>query len=105
MKALIAIASIIGSTALRGVTLAVLWTWFIAGPQAPFSELPELSVVQALGVAMVVSFLTYRAQTETNRRSSYETKGFGEILAEGILQEVLYIGLVWLMAIILHAMM
>lgn len=93
IKVLIAIASIVGSTILRGFTLAVMWGWFIAGPEAPFKGLPQLSIVGALSVSMVVSFLTYHAQVD-NRPARYGRKSFGELATEGIFTEFIYIGLI-----------
>ncbi|MDP3726358.1 MAG: hypothetical protein Q8R36_04140 [bacterium] len=45
---------VVGSIA-NGFVLSVLWGWFIV----PTLGLPALSVVQAIGIAMVVSYLTY----------------------------------------------
>ena len=42
---------------MKGWALAVLWGWFIV----PFG-LPALTIVQAIGVAIVVSHLTHQAQ-------------------------------------------
>lgn len=39
---------------LKGVALQMLWGWFII----PIFHLPPLSLLQAIGVAMVVGFLT-----------------------------------------------
>ena len=48
---LIAVASI-----WRGYVFSVLWGWFIV----PTFALPALSIPLAIGIAMVVSFLTYQ---------------------------------------------
>jgi hypothetical protein len=46
-------------TAANGWALATLWEWFIL---PVFESAPALGVVQAAGIAMVVSFLTYQRQ-------------------------------------------
>ena len=44
----------------NGYVLSILWSWFII----PFG-LPQLSIAHAIGVGMVMSFLTYQHQTST----------------------------------------
>ena len=44
------------STVLNGWALHLLWGWFFV----PIFNLPVLSIGQSIGVAMVVSFLTYQ---------------------------------------------
>ncbi len=41
---------------LNGWALSVLWGWFFV----PTLGLPALDIVQAIGIAMVVSYLTYQ---------------------------------------------
>jgi hypothetical protein len=41
---------------LNGWALSVLWGWFFV----PTLGLPELGIVQAIGIAMVVGYLTYQ---------------------------------------------
>ena len=48
---------------LRGYVLSILWRWFMV----PTLGLPQLSVVQAIGIAMVVSFLTYHDDLDLQR--------------------------------------
>lgn len=43
------------STMWKGYVLSVLWAWFAV----PFG-LPVLGVVQAMGIALLVTFLTYQ---------------------------------------------
>jgi hypothetical protein len=104
VKVLVAIAGIVGAAILRGLALAVMWSWFIAGPEGPFKGVPQLSIVNAIGLSMVVSFLTNHANTSMQKQSSHETKGFGQFLVEGLATEIFYIGIIWIMALIVHAM-
>lgn len=55
----IAILAVLGVTTITGTimngwALTVLWTWFIV----PVFNLPTLSIIQAIGIGMVVTFLT-----------------------------------------------
>ncbi len=45
-------------TLLNGWALHLLWLWFIV----PIFNLPALSIGQAIGLGMIVSFLTYHYQ-------------------------------------------
>ncbi len=44
------------TTLLEGYVLSVLWRWFMV----PILGLPALSVVQAIGIALVVAMLTHQ---------------------------------------------
>lgn len=61
------------STMVNGWALMTLWGWFIV----PIFGLPSLTIVQAIGVAMVISFLTKRHDlSEQKKRSTSETISF-----------------------------
>jgi hypothetical protein len=103
MKVLVAIASIVGSAIMRGFTLAVLWGWFIAGPEAPFHGLPQLSIVNAIGLALVVGFVTNHGNSNP-REDSRPLKSFGDVLLEALIKDFIELGVVWATALSLHAM-
>lgn len=46
------------SCLLRGWVLSILWRWFMV----PTLGLPALSVLQAIGIALVVGMLTHQSQ-------------------------------------------
>lgn len=50
------IVLVVLGTIFNGYALSILWAWFIA----PTFHLPELSVTQAIGIAIVVNYLTHR---------------------------------------------
>ena len=54
---------IVVSSLLNGYVLSVVWGWFFV----PVLNLPPISVLQAIGIAMVVSFLTYH---DSGKKSS-----------------------------------
>lgn len=49
-------AIIFGMAILNGFVLSILWGWFIV----PVFHLAVLSIPQAIGLGMIVAFLTYR---------------------------------------------
>lgn len=52
---------------LNGYALAVLWGWFVV----PVFRLTALSVVQAIGIAMVVSYLTQSSSSAIDKSDSW----------------------------------
>ena len=58
-----------------GYVLSMMWGWFIV----PVFHLPTLSIVQAIGVGMVVSFLVrsyFMAKEDINKKSKWEKVGY-----------------------------
>lgn len=90
------------ATVLRGLSIAVFWNWFIAGQGAAFEgSAPMLSVIQALGISLVVAFLTYEFQND----SDTDGADASEIVVKGIAKSLGYFIMFWLMAIIYHSIM
>lgn len=61
-----AVTTIVGAI-MNGWALAMLWAWFIV----PIFNLPTLSIVQAIGIGMVVSFLTRHSINKEEPRPDY----------------------------------
>lgn len=60
------VAFIVGGTLLRGWVLSVLWGWFMVTT----FHLPRLSIPAALGLSVVVSYLTWQIiDVESPKRS------------------------------------
>lgn len=78
----------------RGGTLSVLWAWFIAGASAPFEgQAPHLNIGEALGVSLVVTFLT----------SSPKDLELGDVnRAEQIARSVVFYTAVWVLALVVR---
>lgn len=81
MTALAVLGGIVGvgilmvfSSIFNGYALSVLWGWFVV----PTFGAPALGVVPAIGVAMVVSYLTYQMHDCKKEETS-----FGETIAKG----------------------
>ncbi|MGH1470118.1 MAG: hypothetical protein ACRBCS_02935 [Cellvibrionaceae bacterium] len=60
---------LMANTILRGFVLCQLWAWFVVDT---FS-LPQLRVIEALGVSLIVSFLTISGTTNKSDRSFNES--------------------------------
>lgn len=79
---------------LNGVALQLLWGWFII----PIFHLPPLSLLQAIGVGMVVSFLTKQYIPKGEGEGENET---GKIILHIILSPLVAIVIGW----IIHSFM
>lgn len=62
------------SNILNGWVLSLLWSWFFV----PTLGLPHLSVIQAIGVAMVITYLTTHRGTESDDSNKSSTEKFVE---------------------------
>lgn len=85
----------------RGGSLDVFWDWFISGPEAPFhGSAPDISLIQALGLALVVTYLVFQFHdTDNNGRSA------GEVIAYSFGQFIVLTGTLWVAAIIYRGIM
>ena len=68
---IIAFGFVFLSACLDGWALSVLWGWFIV----PIFGLPVLTQVQALGVALVMGFMT-KQYTQTDKDRNWEGVGY-----------------------------
>lgn len=83
MLFLLAIPAIVVVSALaNGFVLTKLWSWFIT----PVFDLPALSLVPAIGLGLVVSFLTYQY---TNSQSSKNDKSLMEVTISATLTAII----------------
>ena len=84
--ALIALAAI-----LNGYALSVLWSWFMV----PTFHLPPLGIVPAMGMAMVVSFLTYHYDEDKAKEQASQSERIGKVCMSIILRPVMALILGW----------
>lgn len=80
----------------NGYALSVLWGWFVV----PTFGTPDLDVVPAIGIAMVVSYLTY--QTHDCKK---EETTFGETIAKGTVINILKSSFALFLGWIVHLFM
>lgn len=66
MKILLILALAIATVPLNGLALVLLWIWFIV----PVFHLPPLTVAQALGLSVTVTFVTSQYTGKDDRNTS-----------------------------------
>ena len=75
---------------LNGWALSVLWGWFFV----PTLRLPELGIVQAIGIAMVVGYLTYQ-HIDTQPKSGDGTSKLIETGVNSVIRPVFAVAFGW----------
>jgi hypothetical protein len=80
----------------RGAVFVKLWEWFI---QPVFVNAPTISLVEAIGISLVVSFLAYQGN------ESDDSDSLGEAIFKIIFDPIFYYGLVYVVATIVHSFM
>lgn len=81
--------TIIGAI-LNGWALSILWGWFIV----PVFKFPQLTIIQAIGVAMVASLLTKTYSTQDKYKGLEDR--VAELIGSAIVAPVLAVGFGWL---------
>lgn len=69
----------------QGLVLKILWGWFMV----PTFGLPSLDIPQALGLALVVTFLTHQT---TKREDEDAGEVFARILINGFVEGLFFLG-------------
>lgn len=77
---IVIIPALVGSI-VNGWAFATLWGWFIV----PIFALPSLRLAEAIGVALIVSFLT-----APRMKQDEITESLGEVIVNATLQLILY---------------
>lgn len=77
------------STVLNGFALSVIWNWFLPG----IFGLPELRVVEAMAIALIVSYLTH--QYDDAKKEHEGTEALGHALGVTIIKPLLALGIAW----------
>lgn len=80
------------SSIFNGYVLSVLWGWFIV----PVFNLPVLTVVPAIGIAMVVSYLTYQYNKSDEDDNKISSEKIGKLIAMAILRPLLALFFGWI---------
>jgi len=70
---------------LNGWALTLLWSWFVV---PTFPDLPVLSLGQAIGLGMIISFLTYQY---IDAEPSKEDNSAFKAVAATILRPIIYV--------------
>ena len=74
---------IIFSTIINGYTFSVLWDWFIVSTFG----MPELTIFQSIGLAIVVGFLTYKEDKTNKVKEAKDVliEGFSTIISKALM--------------------
>ena len=83
------------SSILRGYVLTWLWLWFIV----PVFHLPELGIVQAIGISAVVGFLTTKYSNVDE--SELKKKTFATAVIESFCLSLAILGIGYLVKLFL----
>jgi hypothetical protein len=75
------IGLIVFTSILNGYVLSVLWSWFIV----PTFNIPSLNIPTAIGVALVVEYLTYQIKIDENDKKT----SFGEKMSDRFIISIL----------------
>ena len=95
MYALAGVGAIVGVLGLlaisamwKGYVLTVLWGWFVV----PTFGLPVLALAPAIGVSLVVSFLTHQSDA-TKEQEGSSSERFAKSVAHALLMPALVLGI------------
>jgi hypothetical protein len=72
----------------KGYVLTVLWGWFVV----PTFGLPVLALAQAIGMSLVVSFLTHQSDATKEQKGSWSQR-FAKSVAYALLMPALVLGI------------
>lgn len=64
-----ALALVFAGALWSGYVLSILWSWFMA----PIFSLPMLSIPQAIGVALVIGYLTKQSKSNLKKDENHES--------------------------------
>lgn len=87
-----------GTTILRGIVLQALWGWFVAET----FNIVELTLAQAIGLSLVVSFLTYQYDA---RNADENDRGAVESLVLALMVSLMLNGFAYISGAIVHSFM
>lgn len=89
----------IAVTVFRGYVLSEMWEWFIV----PFG-VKSLNVVHAIGLSMIVAFLTYQHDAAKEVKRDPSATFMGKLI-EGFIAGNLYTAMMWGLGATIHAFM
>jgi len=79
------------SSVLEGYVFSVLWGWFIV----PTFNAPQLSVVSVIGIAMMLSFITYQYNKDKSEESVH--RGFIRLILRSISLSIIILLFGWIL--------
>ena len=89
------LAVIVVSSIMNGLVLSILWSWFVT----PVFDLPVLTIVQAIGIGLVVTMLTYHKSESKEGKDTTEL--IAEIVSAAVFQPLFYLFFGWVVRMFL----
>ena len=86
------VAVMVGSALWRGYVLSTLWGWFVV----PLFGLPKLAIAPAIGLSLVVGFLTYQTPPDVEERKRDGVDKWVRIVVLAALLPALSLGMGWI---------
>ncbi len=82
------------ATTFNGLTLSVLWIWFIV----PTFKVPVLSIPVAIGIALIVGLLTARVAKKDNQDAKAKAKdgNHGELIGSSFATPLMILFVGWI---------
>lgn len=84
------LALLVLSSMWKGYVLTVLWAWFVV----PTFGLPALAIAPAIGLAMVVSFLTHQRDASKEPEGDFSAR-MAKSVAHALVMPALVLGIGW----------
>jgi uncharacterized membrane protein SpoIIM required for sporulation len=84
------LALMVLSSMWKGYVLTVLWAWFLV----PVFGLPALAIAPAIGLALVVSFLTYQSDASKEPEGEFSER-MAKAVAHALLMPAFVLGIGW----------
>lgn len=94
--ALMLFVVVVGGTAvIRGVTLSILWSWFMV----PVFGLPALSIASAIGLCLVAGYIFHKFQPEDSVDPDVQRKKVVKNLSSPVVQSLAVLFLGWIVTL------
>ena len=77
------------STLLNGWALSVIWNWFMP----VIFHLPALRLVEAMGIALTVAYLTHQYSDAQSKHDGWEA--VGHAVVHTVVKPLLAVGIAW----------
>ncbi len=79
------------SSIFNGYTLSILWEWFIV----PVFGLPQLSVAPAIGIALVIGYLTHQSNPDVEEKERETSEKVARVIATSIVRPLFVLLFGW----------
>lgn len=85
------------ASALNGWALSIMWGWFIV----PVFNLPQLSIVQAVGVGIIISYTTKVVDYKGDDKKDQHEE-LARTLFSAIVKPFVFLSIGWIVTLFIH---